>query len=554
MFKTKIFLICVCGLLPLTLSLSLGQVPYAGRFYQNQETETVKAGENLEAGVLDDGKLYLTEQEAVEMALANNLDINVNRHAKLSSYWDFALQKAAYDPVGSFSYDWHKTTKAASSLLEGGDKLTDILGTYNFSYTQPFSSGTNLEVSFTGVRNKTSNFFAGFNPSINTHLQAIVSQDLLKGFLKASPEYEIEISRNNSRLTEEAFREQATAIISQVQESFWNLAAASREVESSKKALELARTVHEQNLIRLEVGTGSELEAIQSQAETSSREEGLIRAEYTYRNAQDALVKLISNFEDPREMKVTIIPEGLEKMLSPEIESFESLMEIASANRPEMDQLNINIRNLEIRYRQSTDELKPSLSVSGGYEQFGLGGVQIVRDYSGGFFDPPIVEINEGGLGESLSELFSGTYRGYVFGFDFRIPIKNSAARARNAQAKIAVDKARMEKRSVRQTIALEIRDALTRIEMNRARVTASNATVMAAEKRLEGEEARFEVGVGTTRELIEAQRDLLQAISTQVEAQTALATSQAVLDKAAGRTFQRRGIVLQEAIKRNVE
>ena len=554
MFKTKLSLIYICGLLPLTFSLSMGQVPYAGRYYQNQETETVKAGENVAAGVLEEGKLYLTEQEAVEMALANNLDINVNRHAKLSSYWDIALQKAAYDPVGSFSYDWHKTTKAASSLLEGGDKLTDILGTYNFNYTQPFSSGTNLEVSFTGVRNKTSNFFAGFNPSINTHFQAIVSQDLLKGFLKAAPEYEIEISRNNSRLSEEAFREQATAIISQVQESFWNLAAASREVDSNRAAMELARTVHEQNLVRLEVGTGSELEAIQSQAELSSRQEGLIRAEYTYRNTQDALVKLISNLEDPREMKVIIIPEGLEKMLSPEIESFEDLMETASVNRPEMEQYNINIRNLEIRYRQSSDELKPSLSVSGGYEQFGLGGMQIIRDYSEGFFNPPIVEINEGGLGQSLSELFSGTYRGYVFGFDFRIPIKNTAARARNAQAKIAMDKAQMEKRSARQLIALEIRDALTRIEMNKARITAADATVMAAEKRLEGEEARFEVGVGTTRELIEAQRDLLQAISTQVEARTALATSQALLDKAAGRTFQRRGIVLQEAISRNVD
>ena len=553
MLRKKMVLIYICCLLPLTLSAALGQIPYAERFYQGQETRTVSIEKNVEAGVRDEGKLYLTEQEAIEMALANNLDINVNRHTRLSSDWELSLQKAAYDPVGAFKYDWHKTTKAASSLLEGGDKLTDIMGTYSFSYNQPFSSGTNLDVSFTGVRNKTSNFFAGFNPSINTHFQAVVSQDLLKGFLKAAPEYEIEISRNNLRLSEESFREQATAIIIQVQQSFWALAASSREVESNKKALELARTVHEQNLIRLEVGTGSELEAIQSQAEVSSREEGLIRAEYTYRNAQDALVKLISNLEDPRGIDVTITPRGLEEKLSPEIETFEELMEIATANRPELEQHDINIRNQEIRYLQSRDDLKPSLAVSGGYEQFGLGGVQIIRDYSGGFFDPPIVEINEGGLGESLSELFSGTYRGYVFGFDFRIPIKNTAARARNAQAKIALDKAQMEKLSTRQVIALEIRDALTQIEMNKARITAANATVMAIEKRLEGEEARFEVGVGTTRELIEAQRDLLQAISTQVEAQTALATSQAILDKATGRTFQRRGIVLKEAISRNV-
>jgi len=89
---------------------------------------------------------------------------------------------------------------------------------------------------------------------------------------------------------------------------------------------------------------------------------------------------------------------------------------------------------------------------------------------------------------------------------------------------------------------------------MNKARITASDSTVNAAEKRLEGEEARFEVGVGTTRELIEAQRDLLQAITTQVEARTALAVSQAMLDKAVGRTFNQHQIVLKDEIERNVE
>ena len=551
--KKTIFRTYILTLILLTASYSLGEIPYSGRYYKDQSVETVNIRDNLREGVLVDGRLILTEQEAVAMALANNLDINVSRHQKLSSYWDTALQKAAYDPVGAFKYDWHKTTKAASSLLEGGDKLTDTMGTYSLSYTQPFRTGTNLDITFIGVRNATSNFFAGYNPSINTHLQAIVSQDILKGFLKSQPEYEIEVSLNNSRLSDEAFREQASSIIMQVQESYWNLAAARQVVDSNRKALELAETVHKQNLIRLEVGTGSELEAIQSQAEVSSRQEGLITAEYTYRNAQDALAKLISNHEDPRSLKADIVPKGLEEMLQPESESFENLLETASANRPEMKEQELNIRNLEIRLDQARDELKPSLTVSGGYEQFGLGGVQIIRDFSQGFMNPPIIAINEGGLGDSLSEMFSGDYRGYVLGFDLRFPIKNSAAKARNAQAQIALNKAQMEKQSLRQAIALEIRDALTQMEMNKARITASDATVLAAEKRLEGEEARFEVGVGTTRELIEAQRDLLQAISTQVEARTGLAISRAKLDKAVGRTFSRHGVVLKEEIKRNV-
>ena len=88
-----------------------------------------------------------------------------------------------------------------------------------------------------------------------------------------------------------------------------------------------------------------------------------------------------------------------------------------------------------------------------------------------------------------------------------------------------------LQKRSLRQTIALEIRDAMTQVEMNEARLEASRTAVRAAEERLQAEEARFEVGLGTTRQLIEAQRDLLQSISVEVRSEMDLRKSLALLD-----------------------
>jgi outer membrane protein len=540
-------------LFSMTAGNAMAQIPYLGRFYSDQNIKKIEIDEIQFAGNQGNGNLYLTEKDAVEMALANNLDINVARHGKLSSYWDIALQKAAYDPQAAMSYNWHQTTTPTSSILQGGEFLKDTTSSYNFSYTQPFSTGTTLDVSFTGNKYKTSNFFAGYNPAINTQFRALFKQDLLKGFWNHPAEFEISVSRNNHKISDEVFRQEATEIIVGVQRTFWALAAASESLEVAEKAMELARMVHEQNSIRLEAGSISELEMAQSTAELASRHEALIRARFSHLDLQDQLIKLVTNLEDPHSLNSGVVPMGTDDIPELVNSSFEDLLAAAFKNRPEMKQVRIYLNNLDIRYRQSRDNLKPSLSIVGGYESYGLGGPQIIRDYSNGFLNPPIVDMIPGGLDESLDQIFSGDYKGYVAGFDFRIPIKNTAAKARNAKAKIAVNQGRMQESSAKQKISLEIRSALNRIEMNRARIEAAEAAVSAGEKRMDAENARFEAGMGTTRDLIEAQRDLLAATSTQVEAKSSLATSIALLDKAVGRTFSRFNIVLDEAISTNL-
>jgi outer membrane protein TolC len=229
-------------------------------------------------------------------------------------------------------------------------------------------------------------------------------------------------------------------------------------------------------------------------------------------------------------------------------------MRLASELRPELEQSDLAVANREVELERSRDQLKPALELVAGYQQFGLGGTQVIRDFSRGFIDAPIVAIIPGGLGDSLSQVFSGDFYGYVLGFNLQVPLANTDARARNAQARIELNRAHMQRLAQEQLVGLEIRDTLTQIEMNRARLQAAEAAVRAARERLEGEQARFEVGMGTTRQLIEAQRDLLQAESVVVRARTDLAKNYSQLDRAVGRTFQRFNLVLTDALGRNVK
>jgi outer membrane protein len=211
------------------------------------------------------------------------------------------------------------------------------------------------------------------------------------------------------------------------------------------------------------------------------------------------------------------------------------------------------VTNQQVALNRSRNSLRPNLDLVAGYQQFGLGGTRIVRDFSQGFFDPPIVGIEPGGVRNSLDQLVSGEFYGYVLRLDLQVPIFNREARAENAQAQIAINRSRLRRDALGQSISLEIRDALTQAETNQARVEAASAAVRSAEERLQGETARFEVGVGTTRELIEAQRDLLLAETILLRSQVDLIKSHALLDRAVGRTFDRFNLRLAEALQVNV-
>ncbi|MGW8181145.1 MAG: TolC family protein, partial [bacterium] len=392
---------------------------------------------------------------------------------------------------------------------------------YTFGYEHPFSTGTSLDFSFIGNRTDTTNFFAGIVPAIRTEMHFFVRQDLLRGFGKTAAEYEIEISRNNLDITGQEFKREVTDVIVQVQDRFWELQAALKAVEVTEKAHEYANTVYEQNQARYEVGTAARLEVVQAEAELASRKEEMISAQFTYRRVQDQLVQLVSDFEDPRTFNGEIIPVEKNEPAPPK-EDFAKLLEIAVEMRPEMQQADLGVSNFNIRHEQSRDNLKPKLDLLAGYQQYGLGGDTILRDFSQwpGVPEPPIIGIIPGGLGDSLSALASGDFKGFVVGVNLTLPIKNSESRAQNAKAQIDLRRAQLAKRSLRQRIALEIRDTMTQVDMNEARLEASRTAVRAAEERLAAEEARFEVGLGTTRQLIEAQRDLLQSISVEVRSE----------------------------------
>ena len=548
--------------LPVFLALSLllssssrvqGASDWFSSYRNDQEVERIVVGQTRLEGELTGDELRLSEREAIEMALHNNLGVNVRRLNPVFSTWEAEKLSGQYDPITSFGFNWDRTNAPTDSILAGGDTITDIFTNYDFSFRKDFSKGASIEAAFSGARNRSTNFFTSLVPAIDTDLKFEFRQNLLRGVGKIDLEYQLEVARNNVEISEMELVQQLLETVSAVQISYWDLLFSRRDIEVKQKSLELAEEILSQNQARLEVGSAARLEVVEAQAEVASRQEQLVRSQFRSRQIQDRLVTLITAYEDPRELNAVILPTQPVTLPPPVSESFDLLMSRASERRPELLQADAGIVNRRVELERTRNRLKPELDMVLAMRLIGLGGNRVIRDFSGGFENPPIVGFEPGGLSDSFEKLFSGDFYGYTVGLDLRLPIGNSEARADNARAQIDLQRAELERQSVAQQVAREIREALTEIEMNQASLEAASASVRLGQERLDGEQARFEVGVGTTRTLIEAQRDLVQSAVTELQARVNLIKSHIQLDQATGSTLAKQRIQVRHQIRRNL-
>jgi outer membrane protein len=222
----------------------------------------------------------------------------------------------------------------------------------------------------------------------------------------------------------------------------------------------------------------------------------------------------------------------------------------AVENRQEVKELLKSQENNKIQVDYTRNQLRPTLDLVAGYSQNGLGGDTILRDYSGGFFNAPVIGITPGGFWDSLDSLFSRRYLGYVLGFTLKILIGNDDARASSAQAQINYKQGEARIASQRQQIALEVRQAYENVAMNKALAKTAEATVRYQRQRLQGEQDKYALDATTTRSIIEAQRDLQDAQSRLLQAKINLIKNRITLDKAVGETLAVHNIELRDALK----
>jgi len=527
--------------------------PVGRLFYGNYTTPQTHSldlkGESGLAALIVDGKVRLTPEECVRLALEGNVDINVERYGPYLSMWGIQKGRGVLNSAVNFNARLDRSVVPASSALQGGASVLNLQNLYDFLWHKPFEFGLDVDVSYNTRRTRGNSFFLSLNPAFQPGLGFTLTQHLLKDFGRISRGRFVRIARNNYEISQETFVARTTDIITTVLNTFWDLVYADEDIRIKEESRKLAELTLEQNKIQAEVGTMAPLDVVQAEAEVATRNEQLVISRFTRKMAEDQLKKLLSSRIDEASIAAPIQPVIGSFALPPRAGSTEEAIRQAIEIRPEVKQAQLEQENRKIQVDYTRNQLRPMFDFIAGYNQTGLGGNRIIRDYSQGFINAPIVEVQHGGFWDSMDSLFSQKYLGYAVGFNLRMPIGNDDARATNAQAQIEYRQGDERLRSLKQRIALEVRQAYNRMEMDRARIEAADATVRYSERKLQGEQEKYALGATTTRFVLEAQRDLLDAQTRLLRAKLDLIKSKIAIDKVVGDTFAANNIELKDAL-----
>jgi outer membrane protein len=203
----------------------------------------------------------------------------------------------------------HLVSPLSNTVTTGVPILQQNTGTANFAYNQGFAPGTNMSVGFNNTRQTTNSLGSFLNPSLNSSFRFTLSQHLLQGFGIAVNKRNIYIANNNRQISTQAFRNQIISTVSQIQNIYWDLVNAYEDLKVKQRSLSLAEKTESDNRKQVEIGTLAPIEIVRADSEVATRRQDLIISQ-TNLQLQQTLIKnaLTRNLSDPLLGTIPVVP------------------------------------------------------------------------------------------------------------------------------------------------------------------------------------------------------------------------------------------------------
>lgn len=459
-------------------------------------------------------EIHLTLEEAVELALARNLNLRTQRYSREQARLGIEQATGIYDFNLQASLDTSKTESPSASNLDGADVQNQKRTNLTVGGSQLFSTGGVLGVSFPNGRFETNSSFSLLNPSFSSGLDFSYSQPLLRGFGRSATEYGLEVARVSSDISEQQFVAEVITTIQSVENAYWNLVAARYALRVAEDSLKLAQELHANNKVRVDVGTLAPLELVQSEAQIATREEAIIRARGVVGDAEDLLFFYL-NIDQGEAWSKTILPDTEASIEHPKVDLAKSI-ETALTSRPELISQKLQIQTLTLDQAFRAQEVKPRLDLKASYGLSGLGGDVVIRNPDGS-----IDSTLPGGWNDAFEQVTGFDFPGWSVGVEFGLPIQNRAAKARKAIADLALEAGKDGARQLELRVTTEVRAAVRGLETAREQLESAKVSTRLAEKNLDAERKKYDNGLSTAYQILQVQDDLTAARYRQVSAVT---------------------------------
>ncbi len=492
-----------------------------------------------------DGKLELSLRSYLDLVMANNTDISIQKISVETSKDAILNAFGRFDPTLSVRANYNRSATPAASQLDGNTvNKSTTMGPLNFSYNQQLMNGTSFNLGFNGNKQSSNSAFATFNPAFTSYFSAGFTQPLLRGRGAYITQLPITIAKANLRSTELSIRDRIISLVQTAENAYWDVVNNRETLRVNEESLKMRTESLNRSQRELELGAIPQLDIYQPQADRASAEIQVSQARFRLAQSEDALRRQIGADLDP---KFRTMPVLLTETIAPPHDTTaldrEALVQKAISTRPDLQSSRVGLDVDDMNIRSASDQLRPSLSLTGSYQSNGRGGTEFIKS---GLGSSAVTTVLPGGLSNALSEVFGFNNTTMAAGLRLDLPLRNRSGAATLADALVRKKQDALTQRSKEQGVRLDVLNAVSQVESSRESVKLATIARDLAQKQLDAEWQKYNLGTTQMYYVLDAQTRLTSADSSVVTQSITYRRNQLNLLRVVGTLLEERGITVQ--------
>ena len=438
-------------------------------------------------------ELELTLEQCRALTLENNLDLKVQLINPAIAAERISEQEAAFEAAFFSNMTYAKTdTPVATTLDIAGSQRDSSFA--DLGVRVPLRTGGTITFDLADSRTKTDSMWSTFNPSYNSDFSVSISQPLLRGAGNRANTYGIRIAKYDRQITNALTKLEVIRVIADADRVYWRLYAARKELEVRKQQYDLADLLYKQAGRFVAAGEKSQIEITRTEAGVAQRLEAIILAENNVRDRERDLKRRLNKAGLEMQTPTVLIPATEPDPVRYELEK-ERLVATAIDSRMEMLELELQIaKDIDAIDLMKSQSL-PLVTMDYRYNMNGIGAT---RD-------------------DSYDLLFDKRFEDHQFGLQLLVPLGNEAGKSRLRQAFYQRRQRLASRDSRKALIELEVLNAVDQLEANWQRVLAGRQSAILEGRLFEAEKRQFELGLGTSTDVLQAQANFANSQSAEI-------------------------------------
>ena len=383
------------------------------------------------------------------------------------------------------------------------------------------------------------------NPFTNGDLDLVVTQNLLNGFGRAVNGRNIRVQKNNMKATDLQFKQQVITTVTAALNLYWDLVSFDQDLKAREQEVATAQQLLQNNQEQVRIGTLAEIEVTRAQSQLYAAQAGsgdLANQSSAAGNDSEKCSQpdRRCHFRPGRRARdpARYIHAFLPKTSLPPVND---LVADALKNRVEVQQANINLESNKLNLVGIKNSLKPTLQVFAELTNNGLERTQAM------------CRVSSGGYGTLLAQIFRRDYPNYSAGLSLNIPLRNRAAQSDYATSLIGIRQNELNLQKQINQVRVDVQNAVIGLQQARVRYDAAVEARKLSQQTFDADKKKYELGAGTPYQVVQDQRDLASAQSSEAQAMANYSHARIAFDQALGRTLEVNHISMDEAISGRV-